>query len=83
MVAIAAEFLRGANVVRTQTGKSLTAAVWTLTMRNNRRYGGYIVHFGIVIIATLGGDAGQQYFAAPSRPRISSSRSIPSRHRSR
>lgn len=50
IVAIAAEFLRGANVVRVQSGKSLATSAWTLMMRNNRRYGGYIVHFGIVIL---------------------------------
>lgn len=62
-VAIAAEFLRGANVVRTQTGKSLPTAAWTLMMRNNRRYGGYIVHFGIVIlfIGLAGGAFNQQH----------------------
>jgi len=63
IVAIAAEFLRGANVVRTQTGKSLPTAAWTLMMRNNRRYGGYIVHFGIVIlfIGLAGGAFNQQH----------------------
>jgi cytochrome c-type biogenesis protein CcmF len=63
IVAIAAEFLRGANVVRTQSGKSLPTAAWTLMMRNNRRYGGYIVHFGIVIlfIGLAGGAFNQQH----------------------
>lgn len=50
ITAISAEFLRGANVVRTQSGKNLASAMWSLTMRNNRRYGGYIVHFGIVVL---------------------------------
>ena len=60
-VAITAEFLRGANVVPTQTGRSLPAAAWALTMRNNRRYGGYLVHFGIVaLFAGLAGSAFNQ-----------------------
>ncbi len=50
VTAIAAEFLRGAAVVRTQTGKNLLASALLLTRRNNRRYGGYIVHFGVVVI---------------------------------
>jgi len=47
---IAGEFLRGAKVVRTQTGKNLLQSVVLLTRRNTRRYGGYIVHLGIVVL---------------------------------
>jgi cytochrome c-type biogenesis protein CcmF len=50
ITAIAAEFLRGANVVRAQTGKNLLASTILLIRRNQRRYGGYIVHFGIVVL---------------------------------
>lgn len=48
--AILSEFLRGANVVRVQTGKNLFSASLQLIQRNTRRYGGYIVHFGVVVI---------------------------------
>ena len=59
--AILAEFLRGAHVVATQTGKNLGTSAWTLMMRNNRRYGGYLVHFGIVVLfAGLAGSAFNQ-----------------------
>jgi cytochrome c-type biogenesis protein CcmF len=50
ITAIGAEFLRGAGVVSTQTGKNLAASTVLLVRRNTRRYGGYIVHFGIVIM---------------------------------
>jgi cytochrome c-type biogenesis protein CcmF len=50
ITAIGAEFLRGANVVRTQTGKNLLESTVLLIRRNTRRYGGYIVHFGIVVL---------------------------------
>jgi cytochrome c-type biogenesis protein CcmF len=50
LTAITSEFLRGANVVRTQTGKNLFSAALLLTRRNTRRYGGYIIHFGIVVM---------------------------------
>jgi cytochrome c-type biogenesis protein CcmF len=50
ITAIASEFLRGAGVVRTQTGKNLLSSTLLLTRRNTRRYGGYIIHFGIVIM---------------------------------
>ena len=50
ITAIAAEFLRGANVVHTQTGKNLFESTILLTRRNTRRYGGYLIHFGVVIM---------------------------------
>jgi cytochrome c-type biogenesis protein CcmF len=50
ITAISAEFLRGASVVRTQTGKNLFASTILLIRRNTRRYGGYLVHFGIVVM---------------------------------
>jgi cytochrome c-type biogenesis protein CcmF len=50
ITAISAEFLRGAAVVRTQTGQNLVSAMGTLMHRNTRRYGGYLVHFGIVVM---------------------------------
>jgi cytochrome c-type biogenesis protein CcmF len=50
IVAISSEFLRGANVVRKQTGQNLLLSIGTLMRRNTRRYGGYLVHFGIVVM---------------------------------
>jgi cytochrome c-type biogenesis protein CcmF len=50
ITAIGSEFLRGAAVVRTQTGKNLAASTILLVRRNTRRYGGYVVHFGIVVM---------------------------------
>jgi cytochrome c-type biogenesis protein CcmF len=50
ITAIVEEFTRGARVVRTQTGKNLLASAVLLTRRNTRRYGGYIIHFGIVVM---------------------------------
>jgi cytochrome c-type biogenesis protein CcmF len=50
VTAISSEFLRGAHVLKVQTGKNVFAAILLLIQRNTRRYGGYIVHFGVVII---------------------------------
>ncbi len=50
ITAIVEEFVRGASVVRTQTGKNLLSSAVLLTRRNTRRYGGYIIHFGIVVM---------------------------------
>src|SRR5882672_5065140 len=47
---IAQEFVRGALVRRKNTGSDLLTALIGLVSRNKRRYGGYIVHVGIVLI---------------------------------
>jgi len=47
---IASEFFRGAKVIRNHSGQNLFMAAVTLTRRNTRRYGGYIVHFGVVLV---------------------------------
>ena len=48
--AILSEFIRGGQVISRQTGKNLLAATWLLCRRNTRRYGGYLVHIGVVIV---------------------------------
>jgi len=48
--AISSEFLRGAGVISKQTGKNLLTSTFLLTRRNTRRYGGYIIHIGVVIV---------------------------------
>jgi cytochrome c-type biogenesis protein CcmF len=47
---ISQEFIRGGNVRRKNTGTDLFTAIIGLVGRNKRRYGGYIVHIGIVLI---------------------------------
>jgi cytochrome c-type biogenesis protein CcmF len=44
------EFYRGAKVIRARSGASFVASAVDLTMRNTRRYGGYIVHMGMVFV---------------------------------
>jgi cytochrome c-type biogenesis protein CcmF len=63
ITAITSEFLRGATVVSTQTGKNLLGATVLLVRRNTRRYGGYIIHFGIVVmfIGIAGGAFNQSH----------------------
>src|SRR5580692_6879592 len=50
LTAIVSEFLRGAAVISRQTGRNVFAALWLLTRRSTRRYGGYMVHIGVVIV---------------------------------
>jgi cytochrome c-type biogenesis protein CcmF len=47
---IAQEFVRGASVRKAATGSDLFTALVGLVGRNKRRYGGYIVHLGIVLM---------------------------------
>ena len=47
---IVSEFFRGARVIASRDATNILSAVGELTMRNTRRYGGYIVHFGMVLI---------------------------------
>jgi cytochrome c-type biogenesis protein CcmF len=44
------EYYRGAKVIRARTGMNLLRSAQELAMRNTRRYGGYVVHFGMVLI---------------------------------
>jgi cytochrome c-type biogenesis protein CcmF len=44
------EFWRGTNVRRRATGTDFLTALIGLVSRNKRRYGGYIVHIGIVLL---------------------------------
>ena len=50
MTAILSEFLRGAGVIARQTRRNIFVGIWLLTRRNTRRYGGYIIHIGVVVI---------------------------------
>ncbi len=50
LTAILSEFLRGAGVISRQTHRNILSATWLLTRRNTRRYGGYIIHIGVVVI---------------------------------
>src|SRR5207245_9291233 len=49
-IIIAQDVYRGGRVFASHTGEGLLAGVVTLARRNTRRYGGYIVHFGVVVI---------------------------------
>jgi cytochrome c-type biogenesis protein CcmF len=44
------EFWRGAQA-RHRRGESLPLALWRLAGRNRRRYGGYVIHLGVVVMA--------------------------------
>jgi cytochrome c-type biogenesis protein CcmF len=47
---IAQEFVKGVNARRRMHGEPVPVAFVRLIARNRRRYGGYIVHFGVVVL---------------------------------
>jgi cytochrome c-type biogenesis protein CcmF len=53
---VVSEFIRGGRVIAGKSDMNLLSAMGTLWHRNTRRYGGYIVHFGValVVIGILG-----------------------------
>ncbi|MGB2625488.1 MAG: heme lyase CcmF/NrfE family subunit [Candidatus Acidiferrum sp.] len=44
------EFWRGGRVLAARSGMGMVMSMHELAMRNTRRYGGYVVHFGMVLI---------------------------------
>ena len=47
---VASEFVRGGRVISGHSGQNIFASMLQLTRRNTRRYGGYIVHFGVIVV---------------------------------
>jgi cytochrome c-type biogenesis protein CcmF len=50
LTAIGSEFLRGTLVIMRQSGRNIVWSKYQLIRRNTRRYGGYMVHIGVVIV---------------------------------
>ncbi len=47
---IVSEFWKGSRAIQAKESISLLKSAYELTWRNTRRYGGYLVHMGIVIM---------------------------------
>jgi cytochrome c-type biogenesis protein CcmF len=50
MFTVVSEFVRGGRVIARHTGRGLALSIVHLWRRNTRRYGGYIVHFGVALV---------------------------------
>lgn len=61
MTTIIIEFLKGASARRAMHQESYAGSLATLVWKNKRRYGGYIVHVGVVLI--FAGIAGSQSYS--------------------
>jgi cytochrome c-type biogenesis protein CcmF len=49
-VTVVIEFFKGAIAIRSKDGQNIFASMVELTHRNTRRYGGYLVHMGVVFM---------------------------------
>jgi len=68
------EFARGTAARRTLSGDSVPRAFTSLISRNRRRYGGYVVHAAIVLLAI--GIAGSSAYDTSRSARLSSGQSL-------
>ena len=50
ILTVISEFVRGGRVIARHTGGNLLGSMVQLWHRNTRRYGGYIVHFGVALV---------------------------------
>ncbi|HKT48947.1 MAG TPA: heme lyase CcmF/NrfE family subunit [Candidatus Angelobacter sp.] len=59
IASIISEFIRGGRVLQGKLNTNIFGGMYHLTRRNMRRYGGYIVHFGVILACI--GIAGQAF----------------------
>ncbi len=62
------EYVRGVQARRHSTGEPIAVALVNLVRRNGRRYGGYIVHIGVLMIAL--GIIGNEFFQSESEANL-------------
>ena len=70
VIATAREFVLGARGLRAATGRSWVGAMLSLFERDQRRYGGYLVHLGVAVmaVAVVGSTIYQQQLRPTLRP---------------
>jgi cytochrome c-type biogenesis protein CcmF len=68
------EFWRGARARQRHTGESFLGALNRLIARNRRRYGGYLIHLGVVLITI--GVVGQYFFQKESQATLARGESM-------
>jgi cytochrome c-type biogenesis protein CcmF len=71
---IVLEFARGASARRALTGESWPVSLGQLVARNRRRYGGYVVHFSVVLLAI--GVAGSSAYDSTVDRRLAPGQSV-------
>ncbi len=68
------EFWRGMRARHRRSGESYFKAFWSLTVRNRRRYGGYIIHLSVVFMAI--GILGIELFQTETQGRLAPGESL-------
>jgi cytochrome c-type biogenesis protein CcmF len=68
------EYWRGAYARQRGQGENIFTAFWNLTGRNRRRYGGYIIHISMMLMAI--GILGIEIFQVETQGRIASGESL-------
>lgn len=62
------EYWRGAWARHSAKGENFAVAFWRLVARNRRRYGGYLIHIGVVLLAI--GIIGIEFFQQESQGQL-------------
>lgn len=68
------EYVRGVAARRAATGEPLPVALVNLVRRNGRRYGGYVVHIGVLLIAL--GIIGNEFYQSEGQANLKVGESI-------
>jgi cytochrome c-type biogenesis protein CcmF len=68
------EYWRGAYARQRSQGENIFTAFWNLTGRNRRRYGGYIIHISMMLMAV--GILGIEIFQVETQGRVSAGQSL-------
>jgi cytochrome c-type biogenesis protein CcmF len=68
------EYARGAWARHKRAGEALPLALWRLMGRNRRRYGGYLIHLGVVFAAL--GIMGMQFFQTETQGNVAVGQAI-------
>jgi len=74
LLAILAEFWKGIQARRQGRGENPLVAFGKLISRNHRRYGGYIIHLGVVMLAL--GIIGDTYFKQETQGTLTAGQSL-------
>ena len=69
---IVQEYVRGVRARRQATGERVGTALVNLVRRNGRRYGGYVVHIGVLLIAL--GIIGNEFYQPEGQANLASAR---------
>lgn len=74
MMTMLIEYWRGVSARHRSRGESYPVALWTLIKRNRRRYGGYMIHIGVVLLAI--GVIGSRFYQVETQQNLARGESL-------